>query len=861
MPAPIYFSETPPAAIADVRIQPQALPNFTGVRFGEVLTAGAEFVGALAAGQAETRKAKATSGYLTELAALEDSYAQDPDYQNAPLRFDAAASELRAKYLNDAKLGAADQAQLDLTFNRMQVSSAGGVKAKALAREAADNAAALDGLQLTLSRQAAASGSPTERAAYTAQFEERVGGAVRSGWIPATAGENYLQKFRSTLDEADILAGIQTNPAAIAAALDQPDSFASLDPVTRARYRAIAAGEADQAGIDALGFTAETNPAAAMLTLNRIIDPKVATDVFDRGIIVQESGGDAGAVSPKGALGVSQVMPETARDMARLLGRKDIAALGDADLKKTLLADPLLNRQLGLAYWNQQLERFDGNAALALAAYNAGPANADRWQAKAIAEFGADFTPAELVSVISYGETQDYVMKVFGHVGADIAGAGLTPHGRARAWSAVETATAGANNERLKAIRDMAALERDATDPLDMIKAGLRVDDGTTAAYIATQRQAAAAGDREAAKEVQRAETMLAMKPIVDEAWTQPVTETRAMLQAAETALADNPSPELADRVAVLREVTDEIEKKRNDDPIALGVRAGRFREVTLDPNAPANDRGFANALLYRGNQAIDAAAHFGGKVLPFHPAEASAIKDRLAKAPEGEKLAVLTTMAGAMSKPAFRAAIGQLELDPLTEAAAIFGVERPGLARQILHGAELLKSEGVAKPAKELREALGNAVGGELWPDPQMLDAVASAATAVYVAARGGNASLFDADDAGALEEAIEAVTGPIVSRNGVKVPAPPSMTADAFEARLDALTDQDLDRFGGAVDRTGRAMTGETIAGYGILRSLTPGGSRYVVGMPSSSAPDGFAPVLTKAGRPLVIDMATMP
>jgi soluble lytic murein transglycosylase-like protein len=76
-----------------------------------------------------------------------------------------------------------------------------------------------------------------------------------------------------------------------------------------------------------------------------------------------ESGCDADAVSPAGAVGVMQLLPETARELG-------------VDPR-----DPRQNIDGGAAYLRQQIDRFGGRLDLALAAYNAGPAPVERHDA------------------------------------------------------------------------------------------------------------------------------------------------------------------------------------------------------------------------------------------------------------------------------------------------------------------------------------------------------------------------------------------------------------------------------------------------------------------------------------------------
>jgi hypothetical protein len=107
-------------------------------------------------------------------------------------------------------------------------------------------------------------------------------------------------------------------------------------------------------------------------------------DAWLRAIAHAESGFAAGAVSPKGAQGVMQLMPATAR---QLHVRDPFSAAQSIDGGARYLAD--------------LLHRFHGDTRLAAAAYNAGPA--------AVARFGG---------VPPYAETQAYVRNVLAMVGA-----------------------------------------------------------------------------------------------------------------------------------------------------------------------------------------------------------------------------------------------------------------------------------------------------------------------------------------------------------------------------------------------------------------------------------------------------------
>jgi soluble lytic murein transglycosylase len=119
------------------------------------------------------------------------------------------------------------------------------------------------------------------------------------------------------------------------------------------------------------------------------------------GVIRQESLFRPDALSSAGAVGLAQVLPETARRVARTWQRP---APQIADL-----LEPRINIELGAAYLRDLIERFDRQTPVALAGYNAGPLAAQRW------------LPAEpidrdiWVENIPYNETRDYVQRVLWH--------------------------------------------------------------------------------------------------------------------------------------------------------------------------------------------------------------------------------------------------------------------------------------------------------------------------------------------------------------------------------------------------------------------------------------------------------------
>jgi soluble lytic murein transglycosylase len=115
-------------------------------------------------------------------------------------------------------------------------------------------------------------------------------------------------------------------------------------------------------------------------------------------VVRQESFFDPLAGSPAGAIGLTQVVGLTGREIA--------ADLHVGDFQADDLFRPSLSLRFGAHYLQQQLDLFDGNIYYALAAYNGGPGNALRWARVA----GDDVD--RFVAEIEYSQTETYVRLV-----------------------------------------------------------------------------------------------------------------------------------------------------------------------------------------------------------------------------------------------------------------------------------------------------------------------------------------------------------------------------------------------------------------------------------------------------------------
>ena len=148
--------------------------------------------------------------------------------------------------------------------------------------------------------------------------------------------------------------------------------------------------------------------------LHRSQHPRLLSQVFETAseqeavrnellmaIAKQESRFSPGVSSPVGAIGLLQLMPATAEELA-----------GGA-LTSDELREPTRNARLGARYLRQLLEQWEGNIVLAVASYNAGPGAASQWVTPALKN-----DPELWIERIPYPETRLYTKKVLGNLWA-----------------------------------------------------------------------------------------------------------------------------------------------------------------------------------------------------------------------------------------------------------------------------------------------------------------------------------------------------------------------------------------------------------------------------------------------------------
>lgn len=243
-------------------------------------------------------------------------------------------------------------------------------------------------------------------------------------------------------------------------------------------------------------------------TYQQIMGPEGKIEVTDTpsesqlfsAMIWQESGGNQYGkdglplVSPKGAVGVAQVMEDTGPEAARLAG-----VPWDRD---KWLNDTRYNAKLGQAYFGAQMKKYDNNPVLAVAAYNAGPGAVDGW----IKQFGDPRTGAvsneQFAAAIPYDETRNYVAKVTGSAPAIPGTATMENLINQPFWDAMSPQNKSAMMSKVAGMYDMQAaagrvsLQSRMQDDLAKLESGQKVNPISEREWLAVMPLQASPAER-----------------------------------------------------------------------------------------------------------------------------------------------------------------------------------------------------------------------------------------------------------------------------------------------------------------------------------------------------------------------------
>ena len=236
--------------------------------------------------------------------------------------------------------------------------------------------------QIGADGKAAVLEDPKPTPLQTTEFEQKELVRVVRGLADAQAAD-FIKPFVLKLSDLAKTPGDHALVASLALEVGRPDLAVAV--ARRASYAGVT--------LLALGY-----PLAQMPPGGSVEGPLVLA------MARQESGLDQNAISPVGARGMLQLMPATAKRIA-----KDLQIPFS---QQRLLTDPQYNLTLGRAYLEDMLDRFGGSYVLAVAAYNAGPARVSEWEHDMGDPRAKNIDVIDWIEAIPFRETRTYVQRV-----------------------------------------------------------------------------------------------------------------------------------------------------------------------------------------------------------------------------------------------------------------------------------------------------------------------------------------------------------------------------------------------------------------------------------------------------------------
>lgn len=302
--------------------------------------------------------------------------------------------EIGASLGNDAQKAAFDKASANILTGFV-----GQVDAHESSEFKTYGLSVSEGVQATAKRDIALNWSKPE--AIDAAVERIRAEAYRQGQLLGKSAEGQeaaARKMASDGHKLAVLSALENNnPAYADTYLKKYAGQMEADDIMTVRGHITKQMDAQSAVVAATAEMKRAAPQMAPTDADRAFNILLGTESGSK----QFDDNGRPLTSPKGAIGIAQVMPGTAPEAAKLAGLP-----WDENRYRT---DAEYNKALGRAYFNKQLQDFGGDLSLAYAAYNAGP-GAVR---KALVEANADPSAPKRIEWLSLlpKETQNYVAK------------------------------------------------------------------------------------------------------------------------------------------------------------------------------------------------------------------------------------------------------------------------------------------------------------------------------------------------------------------------------------------------------------------------------------------------------------------
>jgi len=326
--------------------------------------------------------------------------------------------------------------------------------------------------------------------------------------------------------------------------------------------------------------------------------------------------------------------------------------------------------------------------------------------------------------------------------------------------------------------------------------------------------------------------------------------EQQAILQRLNSG--DVKTPEEVQRIDWLTRVAGDVAAKIERDPLGYAHSIGQIDEPadisSLEPGA----------LALRVQQAEVAGAHFGLPVSPLRDGEVDYLRRTLTTADPDTAVALFDRLNAGLGRKMPLVAEQLWPKEPRLALALDKSGAEPLLAREIIVGARRLQETPAAKPDTQyIAEAVAAVAGDAFRAIPQYLPMYAEAAVAVFAARRVPYGKL-DFMDGGTeeLQRALADVMGQPFEINGHMIlPPAPGVDEDGFEDAIEAVTDQDLVRFGNErpIYGTGDPFIAEMLRDEDVIYT-TVGEGRYTLEL------DGIGFIETTTAGPYILDLGAL-